>query len=217
MTGAGDTVIAAFAFKLALGKTTSEAAEFSNIAASIAVQKRGAFAVKEKDFVVSNLNNLKEKKKLVTEKELSKIIMKLRKDDKRMVFTNGCFDILHSGHLAFLKSARKLADYLVVGLNSDYSVTQIKGKGRPINSFSERADILSNLSCVDFIVCFNELTPEKLIKSLNPNVLVKGGDYKESEIVGGDFVKKNGEKFFSLGFKKGLSTTNTISKIREIK
>ena len=128
VTGAGDTVIAAFAFKLALGKTTSEAAEFSNIAASIAVQKRGAFAVKEKDFVVSNLNNLKEKKKLVTEKELSKIIMKLRKDDKRMVFTNGCFDILHSGHLAFLKSARKLADYLVVRLNSDYSVTQIKGK-----------------------------------------------------------------------------------------
>src|SRR3990167_3962614 len=123
---------------------------------------------------------------------LSKILSLLRAKKKRIVFTNGCFDILHIGHITYLRKARMLGDILVIGLNSDQSVRIIKGKGRPINSQRDRGAILSSLYFVDYIAVFGEATPEKLIKKLKPDILVKGGDWKGKKIAGGVFVKSRG-------------------------
>ena len=132
---------------------------------------------------------------------------------ERIVFTNGCFDILHPGHIDLLTRAKALGTKLIVGLNSDSSVAAIKGLNRPINSQDERAEVLRGLRSVDDVVIFDELTPENLIKQVNPNVLVKGGDWKESEIIGADFVRANGGEVFSLPLKNGFSTSNIIERM----
>lgn len=132
---------------------------------------------------------------------------------EKIVFTNGCFDILHPGHIDLLTRAKALGTKLIVGLNSDSSVAAIKGLNRPINSQDERAEVLRGLRSVDDVVIFDELTPENLIKQVNPNVLVKGGDWKESEIIGADFVRANGGEVFSLPLKDGFSTSNIIERM----
>ncbi len=132
---------------------------------------------------------------------------------KKVVFTNGCFDILHYGHIKYLKSARSRGDILVVGLNSDASVKKLKGDKRPINTQKERAEILAALESVDHVVIFSQDTPYKLIKSLKPDVLVKGGDWKKEKIVGADIVLALGGKCLSLPYVKDRSTTNTIKKL----
>jgi len=132
---------------------------------------------------------------------------------KKIVFTNGCFDILHRGHVEYLARARKLGDTLVVGLNSDRSVRGIKGKGRPINRAGDRAAVLSGLAAVDYITIFDEATPAKLIAKLRPDVLVKGGDWKIKDIVGGDFVLSYGGRVRSLPFVDGFSTTALVRKM----
>lgn len=147
-------------------------------------------------------------KKICDRSELRKICQRLRGQGRRIVFTNGCFDILHAGHVRYLERARKLGDILVVGLNSDRSVAALK-PGRPINSEGSRAAVLAGLQAVDYITVFNEKTPYNLIKSLRPDVLVKGGDWKKDEIVGSDLV----EQTRSLPYVKGFSTTNIIRKI----
>lgn len=130
-----------------------------------------------------------------------------------VVFTNGCFDILHPGHIELLKQAKALGTKLIVGINSDKSVRTIKGSSRPIVSENDRAEVLRGLSSVDEVVIFNEPTPEKIIESIKPNVLVKGGDWAIDEIIGADFVKKNGGKVYSIPFKNGYSTSSIIEKI----
>lgn len=130
-----------------------------------------------------------------------------------VVFTNGCFDILHPGHIELLKQAKALGTKLIVGINSDKSVRRIKGSSRPIVSENDRAEVLRGLSSVDEVVIFNEPTPEKIIKIIKPNVLVKGGDWAIDEIIGADFVKKNGGKVYSIPFKNGYSTSSIIEKI----
>ncbi|MFH1190470.1 MAG: D-glycero-beta-D-manno-heptose 1-phosphate adenylyltransferase [Candidatus Omnitrophota bacterium] len=132
---------------------------------------------------------------------------------KKVVFTNGCFDILHVGHVAYLKRARELGDALVVGLNSDSSVRAIKGKFRPVNNEADRAIVLSALSFVDLITIFPEDTPERLIKAIKPDILAKGADWKESDIAGAGFVKSYGGKVVRIPFVKGYSTTSVIGKI----
>lgn len=141
---------------------------------------------------------------------------RLRSHGKKIVFTNGCFDILHVGHIDYLASAKSMGDVLVVGLNSDSSVRKIKGKGRPINSERDRARVLSALSAVDYISIFSEPTPENLIKKVKPGILVKGGDWKIKDIVGGDFVKSYGGKVRIISFVKGYSTTSLIRKMEKI-
>jgi len=131
----------------------------------------------------------------------------------KIVFTNGCFDIIHAGHIDLLERAKKLGDKLIVGINSDESVRSIKGAGRPILGQDERAAILEALESVDEVKIFGDLTPEALIKELKPDVLVKGGDWKESEIIGADFVKENGGEVYSIPLKEGYSTTNIVEKI----
>lgn len=150
---------------------------------------------------------------IVSRKEIKKIAENLHNQNKKIVFTNGCFDILHRGHIEYLKEAKKLGDVLIIGLNSDNSVKKIKGDNRPINSEEDRAEILSQLKPVDFVVIFNEDTPYELIKSIVPDILVKGGDWKIEEIIGSDIVIKNGGKVKSLKYFPTSSTSNIIKKI----
>jgi D-beta-D-heptose 7-phosphate kinase/D-beta-D-heptose 1-phosphate adenosyltransferase len=131
----------------------------------------------------------------------------------KVVFTNGCFDILHAGHVQYLEAAKGLGDILVVGLNSDASVQRLKGKNRPVNNQSDRAIVLAALEAVDYVIIFEEDTPYNLIQALQPDILVKGGDWKEADIVGADIVKAKGGKVISLPYIAGLSTTGIISKI----
>ena len=135
-------------------------------------------------------------------------------NDQKVVFTNGCFDILHSGHVLYLEEAKSLGDILVVGLNSDESVRRLKGNERPINSEHERAIVLSGLSFVDYVIVFNEDTPYELIKTIQPDILVKGGDWAVESIVGYDIVLRKGGVVKSLLFKEGVSTTSIIDKLK---
>ena len=136
--------------------------------------------------------------------------------DKKIVFTNGCFDILHSGHISYLNDARALGDILFIGLNSDSSVKELKGPGRPINDESERKFILENLKSVSFVEIFSDQTPLELIKQVSPDFLVKGGDWAVEQIVGHEFVAENGGIVKSLPFKDGFSTTSVIEKIKKL-
>jgi D-beta-D-heptose 7-phosphate kinase/D-beta-D-heptose 1-phosphate adenosyltransferase len=147
-------------------------------------------------------------KKIVDRKDIKKISAELRAKANKVVFTNGCFDLLHAGHVRYLKQARKLGDALIVGLNSDSSVSGLK-PGRPVNSEKNRAEVLAALAAVDYVVIFREKTPYNLIKAVKPDILVKGGDWKKEDIVGSDIAKET----LSLPFVKGISTTKIIEKI----
>lgn len=143
-------------------------------------------------------------------------ILNKQRPRKRIVFTNGCFDILHYGHIKYLEDAKRLGDILVVGLNADASVKKIKGKRRPIINQSDRARILSALASVDYVTVFNEDTPRSLIEALSPDVLVKGGDWKKGEIVGADFICARGGRVVTIPYIRGRSTSKIIEKIRRV-
>ena len=149
--------------------------------------------------------------KILTLKELVSELARLRSDGRRIVFTNGCFDIIHAGHVRYLREAKALGDLLVVGLNSDSSVAELK-PGRPVNSESLRGEVLAALEMVDYVTLFTEDTPYELIRALKPDVLVKGGDWKKEDIVGADLVPE----VHSLPFVEGMSTTGIIDKIRSL-
>ena len=142
---------------------------------------------------------------------------KLKSENRKIVFTNGCFDILHIGHARYLYAARELGDFLIVGLNSDRSVKSIKGPSRPVMPQEERAEMLASLECVNMVVIFDEDDPHEIIKQLMPHILVKGGDWKEDEIIGSDIVKKNGGEVRRIPFVDGSSTTDIIKKMRNNK
>lgn len=156
------------------------------------------------------------KNKLVSLRTLKKHIGSARKKGETIVFTNGCFDIIHAGHVRYLNKAKSLGDILIAGLNSDISVRKIKGEKRPIVPQKERAEVLSGLEAVDYVVIFNEPTPIKLIKAVLPDVLVKGSDWAGHAIVGADVVKKAGGRIARIKLVKGRSTTNIIKKILEL-
>ena len=151
--------------------------------------------------------------KLKTIHQIVPLAARLKKSGKKIVFTNGCFDILHVGHVRTLCQAKALGDVLVLGLNRDSSVKFLKGSGRPVTNEKERAEVMSALQTVDYIVLFGESTPEKLIRAVKPDFLVKGGDWKKKDIVGSDFVESYGGKAMSLRFVQGYSTTKLIEKI----
>lgn len=216
VTGAGDTVLAALGTALACGCDIIEAAKFANRAAAVVVAKVGsATATLQEIIAYENKHESEEfEDKIVTVEYLKTAVSELKKSGKNVVFTNGCFDILHAGHVKYLFEARKLGDALVLGLNSDESVRRLKGESRPINSELDRAKVLAALGCVDFVVIFGEETPKELIDTLVPNILVKGADYKPENIVGYDTVVKNGGKVITIEFVEGKSTTKTIEKIK---
>ncbi len=155
--------------------------------------------------------------RIIPNDKIENLVDKLRSNGKKVVFTNGCFDILHIGHVSYLEEAKSCGDILIVGLNSDASVKRLKGESRPINSQLERAFVLCGLRPVDYVVVFEEDTPYNLISKVLPSVLVKGGDWKAEQIVGSDIVLANGGEVKSLMFKEGFSTTNIITKINEEK
>ncbi|MBI5888370.1 MAG: D-glycero-beta-D-manno-heptose 1-phosphate adenylyltransferase [Deltaproteobacteria bacterium] len=154
-------------------------------------------------------------KKIISLKNLTATLKTLRKK-KKVVFTNGCFDIIHAGHVRYLSRAKSLGDILVVGLNSDSSVREIKGEKRPIVPEKERAEVMAALSFVDYVIIFKETTPVKLISAIKPDVLVKGADWAASAIAGADVVKKHGGKIRRITLVKGRSTTNIIKRILEL-
>lgn len=149
-------------------------------------------------------------------KDLETIVSEFHKTEQNIVFTNGCFDILHPGHVDYLAKAKKLGNILIVGVNADESVKRLKGETRPINNFSFRSNMLAALSAVDYVVEFADDTPKNLIEKINPHVLVKGGDYTEDNIVGAEFVKSNGGTVEIISFLEGYSSSSIISKIRSL-
>ncbi|MBK6774033.1 MAG: D-glycero-beta-D-manno-heptose 1-phosphate adenylyltransferase [Ignavibacteria bacterium] len=149
--------------------------------------------------------------------DIIKLREKIRIENRKVVFTNGCFDIIHKGHVTYLNEAKSLGDHLIVGINSDDSVKKLKGKDRPVNNEYDRAFVLDNLKSVDDVLIFNEDTPYDIIKEIIPDLLVKGGDWKEEDIVGSDIVKMNGGKVISLQFVNNYSTTNILEKIEKLR
>lgn len=202
VTGAGDTVIASLCFALSQGKSIQEACKFANSAAAVVVAKVGSATATQEEIYLFSQDSGVESKILSSPKDLPQ--------NANIVFTNGCFDILHKGHVSYLQKAKELGDILVVGLNSDRSVKALKGEERPINSQEDRAYLLASLECVDFVIIFDELTPYELIKEISPSVLVKGADYEGKEVVGSEFAKE----VRLLEFVEGKSTTNIIKKIK---
>lgn len=210
VTGAGDTVLASFGYSLSCGLDIKEAASFATSAAAVVVGKLGSATVSldEIDMYEQSLRSAKAGSKIKTKEELVKLLENFR--DKKIVFTNGCFDILHVGHVKYLEIAKSFGDMLIVGLNSDASVKRLKGPTRPINNQMDRAYVLSALESVSFVVEFAEDTPYELISAIKPDVLVKGGDYKDKVVVGSDLVKE----VKLVDFVDGKSTTKIIEKAR---
>ena len=208
VSGAGDTVIASIAAGLAGGFTLSESIRLANIAAGIVVGKSGTAAVNQSELVPY----LGLSESFVTSNEIKGYSQDLHERSKKIVFTNGCFDILHAGHVEYLAAAKELGDKLIVAINTDRSVRKLKGSSRPINTLAHRAKVLASLQCVDKVVFFDEETPIKLIKTIKPDVLVKGGDYKIKDIVGYQEVTKSGGSVVTIPLLEGLSTSKIISK-----
>ena len=207
VSGAGDTVIASVASGLAADFTLEESIRLANIAAGIVVAKLGTASV-----YLDEIRPYYEKRIPYLNLEGARTLVELfRERNQKIVFTNGCFDILHAGHVEYLEAAKSKGDKLIVGINSDRSVAQLKGSKRPINKLIHRAKVLGSLRCVDEVVMFDEETPIKLIKSLKPDFLVKGGDYKVQDIVGYDVVSKYGGSVITIPLIKGLSTTKILS------
>lgn len=201
VSGAGDTVLAAFGVSLAQGKTISESAFVANAAAGIVVCKSGTAVVHQSELE----KFLKRNTKLISREETG--TLKESNLSEKVVFTNGCFDVLHQGHRQLLKQAKSLGDVLVVGLNSDASISRLKGAARPINSVAQRVEVLSALSEVDAIIVFEEDTPLELLQELKPNVLVKGGDYQPNEVVGKDVV----DEVIIIPLVEGISTSILVN------
>ncbi len=212
VTGAGDTVIASIAYALSASKSIQATAKFANLAAGVVVGKIGSATVtmEEIEEYEASLHKSTSDAHIKKFKDIQKIVKKYKENGKRVVFTNGCFDILHVGHVKYLQVAKSFGDILIVGLNSDESVSRLKGPTRPVNIAQDRAYILAALEAVDFVVPFEADTPYELIKMIMPDVLVKGGDYKGKSVVGTEFA---GELKL-VDFVDGKSTTKTIQKIQ---
>jgi len=212
VTGAGDTVIAALGYALATKQDIDSAVVLANLAAGVVVGKIGSATASFEELIryESTLNFASSDEIIISLRKFIKILKDLRKSKNKIVFTNGCFDILHLGHVKYLELAKKLGDILIVGINSDSSVSRLKGKTRPINSLNDRSHIIASLKSVDYVIPFDEDTPIELIKAIVPDILVKGADYKNKNVVGNEIAKE----LVLIDFIEGRSTSNTISKIQ---
>lgn len=217
VSGAGDTVLAALAVGIASGLSMAEAARLANVAAGIAVGKLGTSIVTPREIIDAvALTHRDSDSKIKTLDVLTAIISTEKIQGRKVVFTNGCFDLLHAGHVKYLQKARRLGDILVLGLNSDSSVRRLKGEKRPLIGEEERAHILAALDCIDYVVIFDEDTPLELIEALKPDILAKGGDYALENVVGRDFVEAYGGRVELVSFVDGKSTSNIIERVLEL-
>ena len=212
VTGAGDTVLASLGFSLAVGYSIDNAVKFANLAAGVVVGKIGSATATLNEIIEyeSSLNKSTSDSHIKTLDEVTLLSKELKKRGKKIVFTNGCFDILHVGHVKYLEEAKSYGDVLILGLNSDESVRRLKGASRPVNTEDDRAYILASLEAVDYVVKFYDDTPYTLIKAVQPHILVKGGDYEGKEVIGQDIA----DELRLVQFVDGKSTTKTIEKIQ---
>ncbi|GAB1038907.1 bifunctional D-glycero-beta-D-manno-heptose-7-phosphate kinase/D-glycero-beta-D-manno-heptose 1-phosphate adenylyltransferase HldE [Shewanella algae] len=214
VTGAGDTVISALATALAAGSDLPQACAIANTAAGVVVGKLGTSTVSRIELIEALAQHQGESGfGVVSEDQLLYAMQQAKLRGERVVMTNGCFDILHAGHVSYLKEARALGDRLIVAVNDDASVKRLKGEGRPVNSLERRMAVLAGLAAVDWVVPFSEDTPQRVISRLLPDLLVKGGDYRVEEIAGGEEVIAAGGSVKVLGFEDGISTTAIIQNI----
>ena len=213
VTGAGDTTISYLGACIANNIDMEQSIKISNLAAGIQVSKVGTSAV----YLYEVIDRMVEVENNYNSKIINGNLQSFREynKNKKIVFTNGCFDIIHAGHVKYLEEAKRHGDILVVGVNSDESIRRLKGKSRPINTLVDRIEVLTALSSVDYVIPFEEDTPYDLIKEINPDVLVKGGNYKVDEIVGKDIVEQRGGKVIAVDFFEGKSTTNIVNKIKK--
>ena len=214
VTGAGDTVAATLALAIAAGHKVRAAARLANLAASIAVAQIGTAAVSAPQLRALLEREQRADRGVLANDQLLDFAQRARADGERIVFTNGCFDILHAGHVAYLREARELGDRLVVAINDDASVARLKGEGRPVNSLAQRGQVLAALAVVDWVVAFTEDTPDRLLQQLKPELLVKGGDYSIDEVVGADLVRSYGGEIRVLALVDGVSTTGIVSALK---
>jgi len=214
VTGAGDTVIATLALSIAANADYPQASALANIAAGIVVGKLGTSSVSEAEILNAISTGQESGFGVVTEGQLKIAVELAKARGEDIVMTNGCFDILHAGHVSYLDNAGKLGSRLIVAVNSDDSVKRLKGEGRPINQVDRRMTVLAGLGAVDWVVDFSEDTPQRLIANILPNILVKGGDYNVEDIAGGTEVIANGGQVKVLNFEDGISTTKIINTIR---
>jgi D-beta-D-heptose 7-phosphate kinase/D-beta-D-heptose 1-phosphate adenosyltransferase len=214
VTGAGDTVIAVAAAGLGAGLAMESAAALSNLAAGLVVRKLGVASVTTSELRLALHQRGTGGRGEMGEKELTEAVRMAQGRGERVVMTNGCFDILHAGHITYLEEAKALGDRLVVAVNDDDSVRRLKGRDRPVNGLSDRMTVLAGLAAVDWVVPFTEDTPERLICAVLPDILVKGGDYRPEQIAGGACVLHNGGEVRVLAFRQGCSTSGILEKIR---
>ncbi len=212
VTGAGDTVISVLAASIAAGEKIIDAAKLANIAAGIVVGKIGVESVSPSQ--LKNKINQKKQSGVCSIEEIENISKIAREDGRKIVMTNGCFDILHAGHIKYLEEAKALGDTLIIAINDDESVVRLKGKHRPINPLSDRMKVLDGLASSDFIVPFGEDTPIELINLIKPDILVKGGDYSINDVVGADEVREYGGDVKILSYLDGYSSSKIIEKLK---
>jgi D-beta-D-heptose 7-phosphate kinase/D-beta-D-heptose 1-phosphate adenosyltransferase len=217
VTGAGDTVIAVLAASIAVGEPIENAVTLANLAASIVVGKLGTATVSGPELrrAINALHG--SGRGVVTDDQLVIAINDAKEQGEKVVFTNGCFDIIHAGHVSYLEEARKLGDRLIVGINDDASVSNLKGPGRPINTVDRRKAVLAGLESVDWVLDFGDDTPERLLALLQPDILVKGGDYDKEGVVGWEIVEGYGGTVRVMNFVDDCSTTAIVEKIQSDK
>lgn len=217
ITGAGDTVIAVLAGALAAKCSLADAAELANIAAGISVGRLGTATItpEEINTELKIAQGYSQLQNVMSQQALLATVAKLKAKGKKIVMTNGCFDILHAGHITYLQQARALGDCLIMAVNDDASIQRLKGLTRPINPLAERMQVLAALACVDFVVPFSEDTPRALIEAVSPHILVKGGDYQVSQIAGADHVLATGGQVKILPFVPGCSTTGMLERLNQ--
>jgi D-beta-D-heptose 7-phosphate kinase/D-beta-D-heptose 1-phosphate adenosyltransferase len=215
VTGAGDTVISVLAASIAAKHPLEESTALANLAASLVVGKLGTAAISAPELRRASLAEQGTGRGVMTSDQLMIAVEDARAHGENIVFTNGCFDIIHAGHVGYLIEAKKLGDRLIVAVNDDESVRRLKGAGRPINPLERRMAVLAGLEAVDWVVSFSEETPETLLEQLQPQILVKGGDYTVEEVVGADIVKKYGGSVQVLEFLDDCSTSAIVEKIQD--
>jgi D-beta-D-heptose 7-phosphate kinase / D-beta-D-heptose 1-phosphate adenosyltransferase len=215
VTGAGDTVISVLATAIAAGAELPDAVAMANIAAGIVVAKLGTATISMPELRRAISEEQGSERGVVNEEQLLVDVADARAHGERIVFTNGCFDILHAGHVGYLEQARKQGDRLILAINDDASVKRLKGEGRPINPVERRMAVLAGLEAVDWVVSFEDDTPERLLELIKPDILVKGGDYSRTEVVGWEIVEGYGGEIKALDFLDDCSTTAIVEKIQD--
>jgi D-beta-D-heptose 7-phosphate kinase/D-beta-D-heptose 1-phosphate adenosyltransferase len=213
VTGAGDTVLSTLACALGGGVSMDLASQLANHAAGVVVGKLGTSSVTTTELAIAMNQHKAIDGGVLNQEQLIIAVQQAQAKGERVVMTNGCFDILHAGHVSYLSDAAALGERLIVAVNADASVQKLKGEGRPVNNVSRRMAVIAGLSSVDWVVAFEEETPQRLISEVLPDILVKGGDYKVEDIAGAKEVIDNGGDVLTLGFEQGVSTSGIIKQI----